>query len=497
MWTDVESVIDEAYALMEQLDKAFKDDEIKEMLKNYRVHFQASIDNIESLKKLASKDSGSTTSYANYSLAREVTRWSDILQEDIDKIIQTNNDLTEKLKKDLNSVYVRAESVCMMILVIAVVMIVLVILIIIVKVITPLKKMNVELDVIIDSINAKRGDLSNRISVKSSNEIGRVSGNINEFIGRLENTMRTIIANSRDLDSSTVNVAKKMETANASACDISVVMEELSAAMEEVAATVHDVNEKTDIANGKVSDMAMKTDGIFDYAREMNKRAVILKDTAKHSKDEATNMLSTIIQELKDAMEKSREVEKVSQLTTDILNISSKTNLLSLNASVEAARAGDAGRGFAVVAEEIRRLAVLCKDTANNIRTINEMVVESVHGLIDSSNKIADFVNGVVLPDYDSFVKSGQQYNEDAAYVNNTMSGFASLSKDLNGIISFIAEAVDGIAKAVEESAEGVSSTATSIDLLVSDISGVNMEIETNREISNKFKEETDCFVNL
>jgi len=357
--------------------------------------------------------------------------------------------------------------------------------------------MNSELDSIVNDINSNRGDLSKRISVKSSNEIGRVSANVNEFISKLENIMRVIKDNSKNLDNSVGNVAKRAETANASACDISAVMEELSATMEEVAATVRSVDEETATANDKVNNMAEETNGILNYTNEMNKRATELEKMAEGSKNEATGIVSAIMGELKEAMEKSKQVEKVAQLTTDILSISSQTNLLALNASIEAARAGEAGKGFAVVADEIRQLAESSKDTANNIQGINEMVIESVQGLINSGNKIIEFVDKTILPDYDNFVKSGRQYNEDATHINSTINNFSMLSKDLTDIINSITDSIDGITKAVEESADGVTSAATSVDSMVADISDMNSEMESNEKISAKFKEETNCFVNL
>lgn len=152
--------------------------------------------------------------YANYSLAREVTRWSDILQEDIEKIVQANDKVTDSLKSELNSVYINSKLMCTVILAITAVVIIFVIVIIITAVISPLKKMNKELDIIINSINARHGDLSKRISVKQSNEIGRVSANINEFTSKLESIMRTIISSSKNLDNSISNVAVKAGTAN-------------------------------------------------------------------------------------------------------------------------------------------------------------------------------------------------------------------------------------------------------------------------------------------
>lgn len=497
VWADTEAVIEEANHLMEQLDGAFQDTETKELFLSYQAHFQALVDNVRNLKELVYRDSGSTVNYANYGRAREVTRWSDILQEDMDRIVQANDKVTDELKEQLNSVYSTSKFVCIIILAITAAVIIFVVITIIMTVIIPLRRMNNELDSIINGINANRGDLSKRISVKASNEIGRVSENINGFIGKLESIMGIIISNSISLDDSISNVAKKVEAADASACDISVVMEELSAAMEEVTATTHDVNEKTASANGRVNDMAEEAGEILNYTREMNERAVTLEKTAENNKNKATNMVSAIVEELKDAMEKSRQVEKISQLTTDILSISSKTNLLALNASIEAARAGEAGRGFAVVADEIRCLAESSKDTANHIQGINEMVVESVQELIHSSDKIADFIDGVILPDYDGFVKSGQQYNEDAAYVNGAMKDFARLSRELDEIIDAIVTAVKGITIAVEESADGVAGAAANIDSLVVDINGVNKEMEVNRGISNQFKEETDCFVSF
>ena len=493
VWAEAEDVINETGSIMEQLDGMFTDNETKDKFGKYELDYSAFIEDVNKLAGLAMENSIEAVNFATYNLAR----WSDILQEDIDNIILANDNVTEGLKNELNSVYRQSEMADIILLLLIIVVIIIVITTILLAVIKPLKKMNTELDSIVAGINAGKGDLSKRISVKSANEIGNVSVNINEFISKLENIMKVITANSKNLDNSVSNVARKAENANASACDISAVMEELSATMEEVAATVRSVDEETANANDKVNNMSGETSEILDYAKQMNERATGLEKTAESNKNEANNMVSVIVQELKEAMENSRQVENVAQLTTDILSISSQTNLLALNASIEAARAGEAGKGFAVVADEIRQLAESSKDTANNIQGINEMVIESVHGLINSANNITEFIEGTILPDYDKFVTIGQQYNADATHINDTMNNFEKLSSDLAGIINSITGSIDGITKAVEESADGVASAADSVDSMVADISDMNKEMETNEEISAKFKEETDCFVNL
>lgn len=493
VWEEAQKLVDESDSLIGQLDGMFTDKDTKDKFMKYEIDYSAFIEDVNKLGGLALEDTVEAINFATYNLAR----WSDILQEDIDAIVLANDKVTDGLKSELDSVYKQSKTTGNSLLVVVFVVIVVIIVTILLAVIRPLKRMNKELDSIVNDINSNHGDLTKRISVKSANEIGRVSANVNEFISKLENIMRVIKDNSKNLDNSVGNVVKRAETANASACDISAVMEELSATMEEVAATVRSVDEETSVANDKVNNMAEETNGILNYTNEMNERATGLERMAENSKNEATDIVSVIMKELREAMEKSKQVEKVAQLTTDILSISSQTNLLALNASIEAARAGEAGKGFAVVADEIRQLAESSKDTANNIQGINEMVIESVQGLINSGNKIIEFVDKTILPDYDKFVKSGRQYNEDATHINSTINNFSQLSEDLARIINSITDSIDGITKAVEESADGVTSAATSVDSMVADISDMNSEMGVNEEISAKFKEETNCFVNL
>ncbi len=452
VWEEAQKLVDESDSLIGQLDGMFTDKDTKDKFMKYEIDYSAFIEDVNKLGGLALEDTVEAINFATYNLAR----WSDILQEDIDAIVLANDKVTDGLKSELDSVYKQSKTTGNSLLVVVFVVIVVIIVTILLAVIRPLKRMNKELDSIVNDINSNHGDLTKRISVKSANEIGRVSANVNEFISKLENIMRVIKDNSKNLDNSVGNVVKRAETANASACDISAVMEELSATMEEVAATVRSVDEETSVANDKVNNMAEETNGILNYTNEMNERATGLERMAENSKNEAT-----------------------------------------LNASIEAARAGEAGKGFAVVADEIRQLAESSKDTANNIQGINEMVIESVQGLINSGNKIIEFVDKTILPDYDKFVKSGRQYNEDATHINSTINNFSQLSEDLARIINSITDSIDGITKAVEESADGVTSAATSVDSMVADISDMNSEMGVNEEISAKFKEETNCFVNL
>lgn len=478
---------------LKKLNTMLQSDELEKQLDTLEANYRTYEKKVDEIREIASTDAMTALEDAN----RTLGKYGTAVESMADKMIASNDKITKSQVRDFSAKSSQANLVITTAFIMVIIIIIAVVLCIELIVIKPLKKIDKELGVIIDEINQDRGDLTKRININRKDEIGKVATNINVFIEKLQTIMQKITSNSKQLDETVGNVVGKVNTANGSACDISAVMEELSATMEEVAATVKNIDENTAVANTKVDKMTVETGNVVDYSNEMNERAIKLQETAQANKDETTKMVGSIIEELKNAMKESKKVEKISQLTSDILSISSQTNLLALNASIEAARAGEAGKGFAVVADEIRELAESSRNTANNIQEINEMVISAVEGLISSSNKIVDYVDETILPDYDDFVSSGKQYNDDSTHIKNIMDEFTGLSNDMQKTIKSMVDAINGITKAVEESANGVTSAAMSVDSLVADMNDVNKEMDTNQNVSDKLRKETECFVKL
>ena len=478
---------------LKKLNTMLQSDELEKQLDTLDANYRTYEKKVDEIREIASTDAMTALEDAN----RTLGKYGTAVESMADKMIASNDKITKSQVRDFSAKSSQANLVITTAFIMVIIIIIAVVLCIELIVIKPLKKIDRELGVIIDEINQDRGNLTKRININRKDEIGKVATNINVFIEKLQSIMQKITSNSKQLDETVGNVVGKVNTANGSACDISAVMEELSATMEEVAATVKNIDENTAVANTKVDKMTIETGNVVDYSNEMNERAIKLQETAQANKDETTKMVGSIIEELKNAMKESKKVEKISQLTSDILSISSQTNLLALNASIEAARAGEAGKGFAVVADEIRELAESSRNTANNIQEINEMVISAVEGLISSSNKIVDYVDETILPDYDDFVSSGKQYNDDSTHIKNIMDEFTGLSNDMQKTIKSMVDAINGITKAVEESADGVTSAAMSVDSLVADMNDVNKEMDTNQNVSDKLRKETECFVKL
>lgn len=356
---------------------------------------------------------------------------------------------------------------------------------------------NKQLREVIATIEEGRGDLTKRVQCFCTDEIGTLAAGINTFIETLQNIMGQINISSGQLGTIVNLVSDKVSLANSNSCDISAVMEELSASMEEISSAITDIKENVDTVDQNIIELSSETKGMYDYAEKMQKRAENLEQSAVENKQNTSNVVSDIIEKLKQAIESSKSVDRVNDLTDEILSISSQTNLLSLNASIEAARAGEAGRGFAVVADEISQLANSSREAANNIQTINNMVVEAVRDLTDSANSIVNYINENILPDYEGFVSAGKQYNEDAIHVNEVVTRFNDMSDNLKQLMDSITGSINGINSAVEESAKGTTNVATNTSDLVKEIDEISNAMNDNRQIAGNLTEEAERFVQL
>lgn len=488
--TEYQSNVDSYEKELLAMDHYFTADDIQLMNETFDLLTEAQGTTVELMQTAMAGDSAAAVAKAN----SVMTEWSDTIAVNMDTLISRNDELVKRNIQEQKDLYNQNMILSLILLAISFVAFVMVVVVIIKTVVKPLRKQTSELTEIIDEIKGGHGDLTKRVTVKSMDEIGQSSIGINHFIETLQNIMSNIISNSNVLDGVVGNVASSVAASSDNANDISAIMEELSATMEEVSATTNSVSENTTAAEGKVQKMADQTKVMSQYAQDMKKRATELEHTATENMNNTNEMIGEITTEMNQALENSKSVEKVAQLTADILNISSQTNLLALNASIEAARAGEAGKGFAVVADEIRQLADSSRETANNIQTINEQVIEAVQGLVVSSEKIVGYINENILPDYRAFVQGGQQYNDDATHIDNTMAEYAGEAQDILATMMEMTEAIEGISRAVEESANGVTDAATNIDSLVQSMSTVNGQMEENSTVAKNLKEESAAF---
>lgn len=226
----------------------------------------------------------------------------------------------------------------------------------------------------LEEINQGAGDLTKKIDIKNEDEVGHVASLFNSFIEQLRQMIIRVSDSAQIVSSS----SEEMTAASQSLADVAqnqaASIEETSSAMEEIKATIDSVSNnaknQANKANHTHESMSYLSSAVLDidnHAQSANNMA----DETQNYANEGGEILSDTVVSMNDISDSSK---KILDILTIITDITEQINLLSLNASIEAARAGDEGRGFAVVAEEIAKLA---EQTAQSSSEITEVILET------------------------------------------------------------------------------------------------------------------------
>ena len=369
--------------------------------------------------------------------------------------------------------------------------------IVMIRVVRPVSKAQGDIKDIIACIDRREGDLTRRISFRYNDEIAALGSGINTFMEKLQQILRTITQSSRKMDTVVSQVMDSVRMSNDNVSGLSALTEELSATMQEVSGSTGLINQSVESVREEVNNIAERSAAMDVYSVEMKDQAERLERDARSSMEETEKRIREIMGVLTQAIEDSRSVDQVNELTNDILNISGSTNLLASNASIEAARAGEVGRGFMVVAEEIRQLADSSRDAANHIQNINGTIISAVHNLAENANGMVEYINQSILPEFRKFMDSGVRYREDSTYVERVMKEFKTKTDALKGEVDGIAVSVNAIVTAIDEGVSGVSHASESTRMLVEDMDRISGRMGENREITEKLQEETAIFKKL
>lgn len=412
---------------------------------------------------------------------------STAIQKDIEVLSTHANDTASEARERLTSVYASSLVSNGIVIIISVILIIVAIYCVMKYVIKPIIATNKDIRDIIDGIDNGEGDLTKRVRVISNDEIADLGNGINLFMDKLQEILKLIIENTNYMENVVAEVDGSVVKSNDSASDLSAMTEELSATMQDVGLSVNTINDNADNILKDVEIIATKSDDINQFSKEMKANAEKIESDARYNMVQTGEKVGNILDVLNKAIEDSKSVDQVNNLTNDILNISSQTNLLALNASIEAARAGEAGKGFAVVADEIRQLADSSRETANKIQSINSVVVAAVNNLVS-------YLQQTILPEFQTFVDGGVKYKENASYIENAMDEFVEKTDVLKKNMDEIAHSINTITTVVDDGAAGVNNAAISTQDLVEDIVNISNKMIENKGIAQNLKNSTNIF---
>lgn len=346
---------------------------------------------------------------------------------------------------------------------------------------------------ICDIVNS-HGDLTRVIEVHTKDEVETIARHVNELLGCIRNIMLNISNNSMNLNDSSENVVANLRGAQESVLEVSATMEEMNATMENTVVSINQIKESVDEVDDFIVQInGQATDG-GELSEEICQSAKMLQNKAVREQQDARKQARILSENVYAKIRESKEVEKIKNLTADIINITNQTNLLSLNASIEAARAGEAGRGFSVVATEIGKLAADSAVAAEQIQIVSAGVLNAVNELADEASRMLQFVDEVAMQGYSELVQTSEEYNADAAKLDDIMKSFERQSDRLRNNMNNIRQMMESINVSVEENARGVNRIAEISADITENVSDIGERAKDNKKIAVELGKEVEKF---
>ncbi|WP_425803470.1 methyl-accepting chemotaxis protein [Desulfitobacterium sp. Sab5] len=349
---------------------------------------------------------------------------------------------------------------------------------------------------------AGMGDLTVVAEVKSNDEFGDLSAAFNVMVRRLAELVQKV----RDLSA---NLAASSQQLAASSEEVTVSVGEVSGSMQRVASDA-DTGTKAIV---EASQVLLELSSLTQIARRQSQSAGVSSQTTLETAESGKKTVEDAVGRMAMIRAKTLEMEElmssltefshqIDEITVTITGLADQTNLLALNAAIEAARAGESGRGFAVVAEEVRKLAELSAQGAQDVAGLAQKVLIGVTAAVKATKDSRDEVeNGVQIMNQagnalHEILEAVQKTAKDVQYsVEVTDSEVASSDKIIQ-LINSVADAIENTSTEAQEVASSSEEINASMETVASSIQeAALMAQELNKGVES-FKVSSDKFTN-
>lgn len=308
-------------------------------------------------------------------------------------------------------------------------------------------------------------DLGRNKSIKklkrSNDETGRMASDMENMQRIMRDVAIRLSETSIHLNERAGALGEITTFVNKDTMDNATIVEHLASSMQNTKSATDKINDKIANMDNNTLTISERVMESADLSKALNEMSLMMQESTLISSSSTKKLYEDIKVKSNESIERAGSVEKIKLLAEAIQEISEQTTLLSLNASIEAARAGDAGKGFCVVATEIGKLAGQSTDAVNNISAIVKEVQLCVSDMIEDMSTILQFLDQNVLADYNSFIEISAEYSVETGNLNSVMQNVTASVKELADDTKIIAMEINGISQTISESSLAVTDVAS------------------------------------
>ncbi len=340
---------------------------------------------------------------------------------------------------------------------------------------------------------AAEGDLRERMHSKRRDEFGKLSNATDKM---LHNTKKLIVQAATASDALNTSSGELLDSANqllGSSARMNTSIDEIKRGITMQASDASDCLADTEVLNEKIDDVRKNVTAIEDMAASATfavSEGVRSVDELKEKAGETASVTKIVITDIQSL---AGETKAINQIVETINDIATQTNLLSLNASIEAARSGDAGRGFAVVANEIRVLADQSKQAANEIRSIIGSIVKRTGETVVSAQKADDIVTqqGIAV---ESTLKKFTDIENSVSNIAGSLADIGRQVKEIEHAKEHTVGAIQSISSVLHETEAMAEELEKSSKVTQEEVESLNSVISALKNEAGKLKGELDVF---